>query len=298
MSLALGRLPRRRGAAHGHPREDLELAADRPERDPARRQGDRRLPELDARRDRGEPRRLRRGDPAHAGRLRRRRLRREHLHRQERRHLHAGSLDLDPAGDHARHGDPDRAGSRPPRGREAVDPLRPLPRRRGLHERHRRRGDADPRGRRPRDRRPARSRSRSRRRTSTPCAAAASAGRSGSSTRPRRPRREHRTAGDPALVAVARRAGGGARARGAALGAAVARPDDRPLRGAVRRADRRAVRGRGLQRHGRAAPALPDRGSYGRATRRSRRRYSFASSANCFIYEGASRCSPTSTRGR
>ena len=37
------------GAAQRHPREDLELAADRPERHPARREGDRRLPQLDAR---------------------------------------------------------------------------------------------------------------------------------------------------------------------------------------------------------------------------------------------------------
>ena len=35
--LALGRLPRRGGAEERHPRQDLVLAADRPERDPARR---------------------------------------------------------------------------------------------------------------------------------------------------------------------------------------------------------------------------------------------------------------------
>ena len=52
-------------------------------------------------------------------------------------------------GHHARLGDPDRAGSRPPRRREADHPHRPLPRRRGVHGRHGRRGDADPRGRRP-----------------------------------------------------------------------------------------------------------------------------------------------------
>ena len=39
--------------------------------------------------------------------------------------------------------------------REDADPLRPLPRRRGVHVRHGRRGDADPLGRRPRDRAPA-----------------------------------------------------------------------------------------------------------------------------------------------
>ena len=63
--LALGRVPRRRGPEERDPREDLLLAARRAEHDPARVQGDRDLPELDARGDRGEPRRLRRGDPAH-----------------------------------------------------------------------------------------------------------------------------------------------------------------------------------------------------------------------------------------
>ena len=174
------------GMRERDPRQGLELAARRPERDPARREGDRRLPQLDARGRRGEPRRLRRGDPAHRRGLRRRRLGREHLHRQGRRHLHAGSVGVDPRRHHARHGHPDRAGSRPPRRREAADPHRPLSRGRGLHGRHRRRGDADPRGRRPR-RRAARpgDASRSSRRTSTPCTGAASAGRSGSSTRPR-----------------------------------------------------------------------------------------------------------------
>ena len=52
-------------------------------------------------------------------------------------------------GHHPRHRDPDRAGSRPPRRREAAHPHRPLSRGRGLHGRHGRRGDADPRGRRP-----------------------------------------------------------------------------------------------------------------------------------------------------
>ena len=146
-----------RRAAHRHPREDLELAADRPERHPARREGDRRLSQLDARGARGESRRLRGGDPADARRLRRRRLGREHLRRQGRRHLHARPLRVDPARHHARLGHPDRAGSRPPRRREDADPHRSLSRRRGVHVRHRRRGDADPRGRRPGDR-PARRR--------------------------------------------------------------------------------------------------------------------------------------------
>ena len=80
---------------------------------------------------------------------RRGRLGREPLRRARRRHLHARPLRLDPRRHHARHRDPDRAGSRPPRRREAAHPHRPLSRGRGLHGRHGRRGDADPRGRRP-----------------------------------------------------------------------------------------------------------------------------------------------------
>jgi branched-subunit amino acid aminotransferase/4-amino-4-deoxychorismate lyase len=41
-----------------------------------------------------------------------------------------------------RHRDPDRAGPRLPGAREVADPLRPLPRRRGVHDRHRGRGHA------------------------------------------------------------------------------------------------------------------------------------------------------------
>ena len=55
-------------------------------------------------------------------------------------------------GHHARLGDPDRAGPRLHRRGEEHHPVRPLDRRRGLHDRDRGRGDADPRGRRPRDR--------------------------------------------------------------------------------------------------------------------------------------------------
>ena len=55
-------------------------------------------------------------------------------------------------GHHARLRDPDRAGSRAPRRREAAHPHRPLSRRRGVHGRDGRRGDTDPRGRRPADR--------------------------------------------------------------------------------------------------------------------------------------------------
>ena len=110
--LAVGRLPRRGLADEGHHGEDLVLDACRAERDSARVQGDGDLPQLDARDDRGAARRLRRGDPAHRPGHDRRRPRREHLRRQGRRDPHAAALDLDPAGDHARLGDPDRAGPR------------------------------------------------------------------------------------------------------------------------------------------------------------------------------------------
>ena len=65
--LAVGQLPWRRECEHRDPRQDLLLEQGRPEHDPARRQGDRDLPELDARRARGAGRRLRRGNPADRG---------------------------------------------------------------------------------------------------------------------------------------------------------------------------------------------------------------------------------------
>ena len=73
------------GQQRGDPRDDLVLAPRRPEHDPARREGDRRLPELDARDARGAPRRLRRGDHAERQRLHRRRAGRDDLHGQGRR---------------------------------------------------------------------------------------------------------------------------------------------------------------------------------------------------------------------
>ena len=124
-----------------------------PERDPACRQGDRDLSQLDARHDGGAARRLRRGDHALARRLHRRRPGREHLRREGRRHPHAAARHVDPARDHARLGHPDRAGSRLPRRGDAAHPHRPLSRRRGVHGGHGRRGDAGAGGRRPRDRR-------------------------------------------------------------------------------------------------------------------------------------------------
>ena len=78
--------------------EDLVLDARGAERDPARGEGDRDLPELDARDHRGAARRVRRGDPAHRPGLRRGRAGGEHLRGQERAHPHAAALDLDPPG--------------------------------------------------------------------------------------------------------------------------------------------------------------------------------------------------------
>jgi branched-subunit amino acid aminotransferase/4-amino-4-deoxychorismate lyase len=63
------------------------------------------------------------------------------------------ALDLDPARDHAGQRDPDRAGSRLRRRGGQRDPLRPLSRRRDLHDRHSCRGDAGALGGRPRRRR-------------------------------------------------------------------------------------------------------------------------------------------------
>ena len=133
--LALGRVSRRGRARERHHRVHLVLEARRPEHDPARLEGERRLSQLDARDDRGPACGLRRGHPAHRRRLRRRRPRREHLPRQERRHPDAAALDLDPARADARRGDHDRPGSRLRRRGDAADPLRPLPGRRVLHDR-------------------------------------------------------------------------------------------------------------------------------------------------------------------
>ena len=72
---------------------------------------------------------------------------------KQRHDLHARPLDGDPARDHARLDHPDRGRPRLHGAREDADPLRPVPRRRGVHVRHRRRGDAGAVGRRPRARR-------------------------------------------------------------------------------------------------------------------------------------------------
>src|SRR5204863_313822 len=75
--LPLGRVPRRGGAAHGDHGDDLLLAARGPEHDPPRGQGDRRLPQFDARHARSPPGGLRRGHTPHRGRHDRRRPQRE-----------------------------------------------------------------------------------------------------------------------------------------------------------------------------------------------------------------------------
>ena len=66
------------------------------------------LPELDARDDRGPPRRLRRGDHAHPRGLRRRRPGREHLHREGRQAQHARRSRCRSCPGHARHDHPPR----------------------------------------------------------------------------------------------------------------------------------------------------------------------------------------------
>ena len=101
------------------------------------------------------------------------------------------------------------------------------------------------------------------------------------------PRRDHRHPPDPALEPVPRRARGGARARGAALRAALARAVDRPLRGG-------RSRSASARRTPRLSPAAPpgctcsacSPGS-GRVTRRSRRRTRSSRPRTASIYEGA-----------
>ena len=111
-----------------------------------------------------------------------------------RRHRHAGLRGLDPRRHQPPVGDPDRQGPRL-RGRRAQHrPRRALPRRRDLHDRHRRRADPDPRGRRPPGRHAA-SRARSRASCSassrTRCTGAPSATPTGSTwCRRPRPRRD------------------------------------------------------------------------------------------------------------
>src|SRR6266487_4656865 len=150
--LSLGRLPRRGGAAQRDQHEDLELGAHRTERDPARSEGDGRVPQLAARDHRGAALRIRRGDHALGGRLRRGRARGEHLRRQERCASDAAALHVDPAGHHAGHDHPHRGRPRVQGRGGSHDPYRPLPRGRGLHGRDGNGGRSGTRGRRSRDR--------------------------------------------------------------------------------------------------------------------------------------------------
>ena len=165
-----GAQPRRQSGAHGrdrvglgqvsgrgvdgarHPRQDLELLPPPRQRQDDQGQDLRRLRELDPRQARGAARRLRRGaDARHAG-LCRRGERREHLRGARRRPAHAAAAQR--AGrHHAR--DRDRAGAgRGPALRGAHHHARrALRRRRDLPHGHGGRGDADPRGRPPPDRR-------------------------------------------------------------------------------------------------------------------------------------------------
>ena len=109
-------------------------------------------------------RRLRRGAAARHARLRRRGRRREHLHRQGRQGVRARA-GVGADRHHARTVI-DLARDLGIRSRRADHARRRLHRRRGVLHRHRRRGDADPRARRPRDRRrPARPDHRDRSRT-------------------------------------------------------------------------------------------------------------------------------------
>src|SRR5581483_11382714 len=102
---------------------------------------------------RGAPRRLRRGDHAHARGHRRGRAGRDGLRRPRRRDRDPRARDGDPPRDHPRLRDQDRPRARLRGAGEAADPLRPLRRRRGVHVRNRRRGDARALRRRPRGRR-------------------------------------------------------------------------------------------------------------------------------------------------
>ena len=188
---------------------------------------------------------------------------------KRRQDLHARPLDRDPARDHARLGHPDRARPRLRGAGEDADPLRPLPRRRGVHVRHRRRGDAGAVGRRPGDRRRPDHAARSRRRTSTRCAAPSDRWSQWRELVPSMTRapREHGDTAHRALRALDRRARRGARARGAALGPALARADRAAVRGAARRRRRRAVLRRGLVGDRGAASLHAARRRRARATR-------------------------------
>ena len=297
--LAVGRVPRRGQPGAGHHGDDLELGARRPERHPARREGDRRLPQLDARDDGSAPCRLRRGDHALA-----------------RGYIADGpgeTIFVVATGSCARR--TSRRRSCPGITRHTVieiaralgytveetlaHPQRPLPRGRGLHGRDGGRGDAGAVRRRPPYRR-------------RPGHARAPEGLPGRRERPRRaldptgstssrwrpPEREGSHPARRPERALGRRSRGGARRRGARVGTALARPDDRALRGGLRRGGRRAVRGGGLERDGGAPPALRRRGDRPGRRGRSRARTRSSRRRTARSTRARPRCSPTWTRGR
>ena len=144
LELPVGRVPRRGRPEQRDHDHDLELGARRSERDPACREGDRHLPELDARDDGGPQSRVRRGDHAHGRRIHRRRAGGDDLRREETDALHAVARDVHPPRYHSRHGHPHRRGAWLQGRRDAPHPLGSLPRRRGLHGRYGGRGDACP----------------------------------------------------------------------------------------------------------------------------------------------------------
>ena len=111
--VAVGHLPRRGGAPPRDPDEDLELAADAGQRHPARVEGHRRLPQLDARRRPrlSAPATTRRSCSRRTATSRTARARRSSSSRGGEG-LHARPLHRDPARDHARLDHPDRRRSR------------------------------------------------------------------------------------------------------------------------------------------------------------------------------------------
>ena len=150
--LAVGHLPRRRGRGQRRPAEGQLVAAPRPQRRADRGQGDGHVRQLLAGQGRGAQGRLRRGHPAGPGRPSVSECTGENIFI-----VRDGRLITPPTSDSgALEGiTQDSVRDHRPRPRlrgapRAAHPHRPLHRRRGLPDRHRGRGRADPRGRRPR----------------------------------------------------------------------------------------------------------------------------------------------------
>ena len=142
--LAVGRLPRREGQEHGIRAMVSSWQPRRAEHDPARRQGDGRVSELDARHARSSPERLRRGDHAHRPTASSPTAR---ARRSSSSRMATSSLRTSPSASILPGITRDSiiqiaAGPRLRRRREAADPERPVHGRRGLHGRHRRRSHA------------------------------------------------------------------------------------------------------------------------------------------------------------